>query len=152
MFAAFHELLVDHFARIVFPCLDVNGLLDDSISSASQSLACAILGPASGETTNRYREGENRRPGTERWRAFLTLASKSDVEAREKRKLVDERTMGSDKDERRLGCTATSSHTAAGTGTGIPLLPQLQTLLSTSRSRSPPFLRSQRPISLSCAS
>ena len=60
VFASFHELLVDYLARIVYPCLDVDGLLDDGISPTSQSPARAILGSASGETTNQYRERENR--------------------------------------------------------------------------------------------
>jgi len=35
VFSALHELLVDHFAGIVDPSLDVNGLLDDGVRAAT---------------------------------------------------------------------------------------------------------------------
>ena len=65
VFASFHELLVDHLASIVYSCLDVNGLLDNSIGPASQRPARAILGPTSDETTNQYggRTGDLARNG-----------------------------------------------------------------------------------------
>lgn len=43
VFPPLHELLVDDFASIVFACLDVYGLLDDSICTASKRTTCAIL-------------------------------------------------------------------------------------------------------------
>ena len=35
VFSALHEFLVDHFAGIVGPSLDVNGLLDDGVRAAT---------------------------------------------------------------------------------------------------------------------
>ena len=35
MFSALHELLVDHFAGIVDPGFDVDGLLDDGVRAAT---------------------------------------------------------------------------------------------------------------------
>ena len=40
---ALHELLVDDLASIVLAGLDVHGLLDDGVCTASQSLSGAIL-------------------------------------------------------------------------------------------------------------
>jgi hypothetical protein len=43
VFSAFHELLVDNFAGIVGPGLDVNGLFDDGVGATTQSLSSPIL-------------------------------------------------------------------------------------------------------------
>jgi hypothetical protein len=43
MFPALHELLVNDFAGIVFPSLDMNSLLHDGVCSTSKGFASAIL-------------------------------------------------------------------------------------------------------------
>lgn len=41
--APLHELFVDDLAGIVFPGLDVDGLLHDSVRATAERLACAVL-------------------------------------------------------------------------------------------------------------
>lgn len=43
MFSALHQLLIDDLACIIFASLDVDGLLDDGISSTAQRLARTVL-------------------------------------------------------------------------------------------------------------
>ena len=43
MFSALHELLVDNLAGIIGSGLDVDGLLDDGVRAATQSLSGPIL-------------------------------------------------------------------------------------------------------------
>ena len=49
MFSALHELLVDDFAGIVDPSLDVNGLLDDGVRATTQGLPSPVLGEGEGD-------------------------------------------------------------------------------------------------------
>ena len=49
MFSALHELLVDHFAGIVDPSLDVNGLFDDGVGAATKSLPSPVLREGEGD-------------------------------------------------------------------------------------------------------
>jgi len=43
VFSALYALLVDHFAGIIFPSLDVNGLFDDGPSAVTESLPSPVL-------------------------------------------------------------------------------------------------------------
>lgn len=43
VFPALHELLINHLARKIIPCFNVDSLLHDSICSTSKGLASAVL-------------------------------------------------------------------------------------------------------------
>ena len=66
MFSALHQLLVNDFASIIFAGLDVDRLLDDSVSPTAQRLSRAVL---KGYLFSKYKEtrGEYDLPGMGLW-------------------------------------------------------------------------------------
>ena len=53
MFSALHQLLVNDFAGIILAGLDVDRLLDDSVSPTAQRLSRAVL---EGDSFSKYKE------------------------------------------------------------------------------------------------
>lgn len=66
MFSALHQLLVNDFASIIFAGLDVDRLLDDSVSPTAQRLSRAVL---EGYLMCKYKEtrGDDDLPGMGLW-------------------------------------------------------------------------------------
>ena len=66
MFSTLHQLLVNDFASIILAGLDVDRLLDDSVSPTAQRLSRAVL---EGYLFSKYKEtrGEYDLPGMGLW-------------------------------------------------------------------------------------